>query len=314
MKIGIDLGGSHVAIGLVDDNYEIIEKRTYYMNDNNKKKVSLEDYIVNSIVHGINEILESTKYKLSQIESIGIATPGNPSAGCIKNVVNLGIKNFNITQKLKEAFGSLGSKELRINLQNDGKCAALAEKFKGSLKEYDDCVFLCIGTGIGGAAFIGGKFIKPIRNAGFEFGHMVIRKDGEQCNCGNKGCFEAYCSKRKFKAQMQEILGINGYIGAADLTKAIEEKMDNEKVKKLLEEYVDNLALGIANIINILEPEAISIGGSMSHYEKLIFSRLREKIYNGEYLFNKENPPKILTAQAGNDAGIIGATLIWRLL
>ena len=313
MKIGIDLGGSHVAIGLVDDNYEIIEKRTYYMNDN-KKKVSLEDYIVNSIVHGINEILESTKYKLSQIESIGIATPGNPSAGRIKNVVNLGIKNFNITQKLKEAFGSLGSKELMINLQNDGKCAALAEKFKGSLKEYDDCVFLCIGTGIGGAAFIGGKFIKPIRNAGFEFGHMVIRKDGEQCNCGNKGCFEAYCSKRKFKAQMQEILGINDYIGAADLTKAIEEKMDNEKVKKLLEEYVDNLALGIANIINILEPEAISIGGSMSHYEKLIFSRLREKIYNGEYLFNKENPPKILTAQAGNDAGIIGATLIWRLL
>lgn len=309
MKIGIDLGGSHVAIGLVDDNYEIIEKRTYYMNDN-KKKVSLEDYIVNSIVHGINEILESTKYKLSQIESIGIATPGNPSAGRIKNVVNLGIKNFNITQKLKEAFGSLGSKELMINLQNDGKCAALAEKFKGSLKEYDDCVFLCIGTGIGGAAFIGGKFIKPIRNAGFEFGHMVIRKDGEQCNCGNKGCFEAYCSKRKFKAQMQEILGINDYIGAADLTKAIEEKMDNEKVKKLLEEYVDNLALGIANIINILEPEAISIGGSMSHYEKLIFSRLREKIYNGEYLFNKENPPKILTAQAGNDAGIIGATLI----
>ena len=79
----------------------------------------------------------------------------------------------------------------------------------------------------------------------------------------------------------------------------------------LLEEYVDNLALGIANIINILEPEAISIGGSMSHYEKLIFGRLKEKIYSGEYLFNKENPPKILTAQAGNDAGIIGATLIF---
>ena len=78
----------------------------------------------------------------------------------------------------------------------------------------------------------------------------------------------------------------------------------------LLEEYVDNLALGIANIINILEPEAISIVGSMSHYEKLIFGRLKEKIYSGEYLFNKENPPKILTAQAGNDAGIVGATLI----
>mgnify|MGYP000015513672 FL=1 len=109
---------------------------------------------------------------------------------------------------------------------------------------------------------------------------------------------------------MQKILGITEYIGASDLTKAIEENMSNDDVKNLLEEYVDNLALGIANIINILEPEAISIGGSMSHYEKLIFSRLREKIYSGEYLFNKENPPKILTAQAGNDAGIVGATLI----
>lgn len=139
---------------------------------------------------------------------------------------------------------------------------------------------------------------------------MVINKNGEQCNCGNKGCFEAYCSKKKFKEQMQKILGITEYVGATDLTKAIEENMENSEVKNLLEDYVDNLALGIANIINILEPEAISIGGSMSHYEKLIFSRLREKINNGEYLFNKENPPKILSAQAGNDSGIIGATLI----
>ena len=305
MRIGIDLGGSHVAIGLVDENSEIIEKRTYYMND--RKNVKLEDYILSSIVHGVNEILLNTKYKLSQIERIGIATPGNPKDGIIKNVVNLGIKEFNISQKLREA---LGSNKLQISLQNDGKCAALAEKYKGSLKEYEDCVFLCIGTGIGGAAFFNGKFIRPIRNAGFEFGHMIIKKDGEKCNCGNKGCFEAYCSKKKFKAQMQEILEIQEYVGALELTKAIEANIENIKVKNLLEEYVDNLALGIANIINILEPEAISIGGSMSHYEKLIFTRLREKIYNGEYLFNKENPPKILTAQAGNDAGIIGATLI----
>ena len=139
---------------------------------------------------------------------------------------------------------------------------------------------------------------------------MIIKKDGERCNCGNNGCFEEYCSKRKFKDQMQKILGINEYIGASELTKIINENMKNEQVTKLLEEYVDNLAIGISNIINILEPEAISIGGSMSHYENLIFNRLREKIYSGEYLFNKENPPKILAAQSGNDAGIIGATLL----
>ena len=304
MKIGIDLGGSHVAIGLVDDNYEIVEKRTYYMNA--RANEILENYILSSIVHGVNEILNSTGYKLNNIESIGIATPGNPKNGCIRNLVNLGIKEFNLSAKLKEALGG----NIEIKLENDGKCAALAEKFNGTLKEYDDCVFLCIGTGIGGAAFFNGKFLKPKRNSGFEFGHMIIKKNGEKCNCGNNGCFEVYCSKRKFKEQMQEILGIKEYVGASELTKAIEENMSDIKVSALLNEYIDNLAVGISNIINILEPEAISIGGSMSHYEQLIISRLREKIYSGEYLFNKEEPPKILIAQSGNDAGIIGATLL----
>lgn len=304
MKIGIDLGGSHVAIGLVDDNYEIVEKRTYYMNA--RANEILENYILSSIVHGVNEILNSTGYKLNNIESIGIATPGNPKNGCIRNLVNLGIKEFNLSAKLKEALGG----NIEIKLENDGKCAALAEKFNGTLKEYDDCVFLCIGTGIGGAAFFNGKFLKPKRNSGFEFGHMIIKKNGEKCNCGNNGCFEVYCSKRKFKEQMQEILGIKEYVGASELTKAIEENMSDIKVSALLNEYIDNLAVGISNIINILEPEAISIGGSMAHYEQLIISRLREKIYSGEYLFNKEEPPKILIAQSGNDAGIIGATLL----
>lgn len=307
MKIGIDLGGTHVAIGLVDDYHEIIEKRTYYMND--RGNGTLENYILSSIVHGINEILDSTKYQLSQIDSIGIATPGNPKDGCIKNVVNLGIKEFDITNKLKEALGC-SNINVEIKLENDGKCAALAEKFNGSLREYEDCVFLCIGTGIGGAAFLNGHFLKPKRNSGFEFGHMIIGKEGEQCNCGNNGCFETYCSKRKFKEKMQEILGLQEYIGATELTKIIDENMADERVSSLLEEYINNLAIGISNIINILEPEAISIGGSMSHYEKLILNRLKEIINSGKYLFNKENPPKILPATSGNDAGIIGATLL----
>lgn len=106
---------------------------------------------------------------------------------------------------------------------------------------------------------------------------MIIRKDGEMCNCGNKGCFEAYCSKGKFKSKMQELLSIPGYIGAKDLIIKIKENLYNDEVRTLLEEYIDNLAIGISNIINILEPEAISIGGSMSHYEELIFGRTKRK-------------------------------------
>ena len=169
MKFGIDLGGSHIAIGLVDDNLEIIEKRTYYMNDREAEK--LEDYIVKSIKEGIKEITKSADIKLDEIEQIGIAVPGNPKGGCIKNVVNLQIEEFNIVEQL-------GIKNIPVKLENDGKCAALAEKYNGSLKEYKDCVFLCIGTGIGGAAFINNTFLKPTRNSGFEFGHMIIEKNG----------------------------------------------------------------------------------------------------------------------------------------
>ena len=305
MKIGIDLGGSHIAVGLVDNNYEIMKQKTYYMSAN--KGSTYEDYIIKSINQGINEILKEENLKINKIEAIGIATPGSPKDGCISNLFNLKINKFNIKEELIKSFGE--EITVPIVLENDGKCAGLAEKYKGSLKDYADCVFLCIGTGIGGAAFINNKFLNPKRNSGFEFGHMIIKKDGEQCNCGNKGCFEAYCSKRKFKEKMQQILQIQEYICAEDLTKEINKNLENEEVKNLLDEYIENLNIGIANIINILEPEAISIGGSMSGYEELIINRLRERINKGKYLFNKENPPKIMGAKCGNDAGIIGAVI-----
>ena len=307
MKIGIDLGGSHVAIGLIDYNNEMIEKRTYYMSEN--KAETIQSYIVSSIVHGINEILDSVNISLTDIEMIGIATPGNPKNDSIRNVVNLGIEEFKIVEELKNNIGK-AIFNIPIRLENDGKCAALAEKKFGSLKEYDDCIFLCVGTGIGGAAFIGGEFLKPKRNSGFEFGHIVIKKDGNKCNCGNSGCFETYCSKKKFKEKMQRILKVDHYVGAKELIKIINDNLDNPEVKELLEQYIEDFAIGIGNIVNIFEPEAISIGGSMSHYDELIFDRLKDRIYNGDYLFNKENPPKIIAAQIGNDAGILGATLI----
>lgn len=305
MKIGIDLGGSHIAIGLVNEEHEILDKRTYYMSE--RKNETAQNYILICLKEGINQILKSANIDLNDIEMIGIATPGNPKEGCLKNFINLGIGKYDLRSNLKEA---LNTENIKIELENDGKCAALTEKKFGSLKDYSDCVFLCIGTGIGGAAFYDNKFIKPKRNSGFEFGHMVIRKNGEKCKCGNKGCFEVYCSKKKFKEKIKKILDVKEYISAKDLINLINENKENMELKNLIDEYIDNLTIGIANIINILEPEAISIGGSLSHYESLIFDNLKNRIYNGEYLFNKENPPIILAAQAGNEAGIIGATLI----
>lgn len=301
MKIGIDLGGSHIAIGLIDNNYEIIDEKEYYMND--KGNLTFEEYIINCINEGINEILLKNNLKIKEIEQIGIATPGNPVDGVIKNVVNMGIKIFNIKEEINKNF------DVEVKVANDGKCAGLAEKEIGALKKYDDCVFLCVGTGIGGAAFLDGKMLKPKRNSGFEFGHMIINKNGKECKCGNLGCFEAYCSKRKLKNEILKILNVTNHVKAEELTKIVK-AANNKDVEKLLNEYIENLEIGIANIVNILEPQAIAIGGSLSHYEELILNKVIKDFQDGKKLFNKENPPKIFPAEAGNKAGMIGAALL----
>ena len=116
----------------------------------------------------------------------------------------------------------------------------LRQKIQGT--EISKLVFLCIGTGIGGAVFMDGKFLRPKRNSGFEFGHMMIGKDDEcRCKCGNIGCFEVYCSKMKFKSQVQKILGIEGYVSAKELTERIMANIHNDEIRVLLEDYIKNL-------------------------------------------------------------------------
>ena len=140
---------------------------------------------------------------LDDIERIGVASPGTVTNGMITSG-NLNIKEFNLQSKLEEKYNK------KIKIRNDGKCAALAEKKYGALKEYDDCIFVNIGTGLGGAAFMGGKLLEPKRYSGFEFGHMTLVKDGIQCTCGKKGCIETYCSIKSLKHRRPHTLNING--------------------------------------------------------------------------------------------------------
>lgn len=198
--------------------------------------------------------------------------------------------------------------DCEILLQNDAKCAAMAEKKFGSLKKYDDALFLIVGTGVGGAAFLHGKLLIPKRYSGFEVGHMVIEKDGAKCNCGRKGCFEVYGSMKRLKEKIKEEFKLNSIDG-----KQIKEFMiKNEKNKKLeviLDDYIENLVIGIANLINIFEPEAISIGGSFAHYKEILLKKLENKLLEKQELYNKDDIPKIVIAELKNDAGIIGAAM-----
>lgn len=239
---------------------------------------------------------------LDDIERIGVASPGTVTNGMITSG-NLNIKEFNLQSKLEEKYNK------KIKIRNDGKCAALAEKKYGALKDYDDCVFVNIGTGLGGAAFMGGKLLEPKRYSGFEFGHMTLVKDGIQCTCGKKGCFERYCSIKSLKNRITKTLNINGTdISGQYLREYIMVKYHDE-VQADINDFIDYLRIGICNLIDIFEPEIICFGGSFSYYEgHPVLNKLIEEVNKSNTTFNNTKP-KIVTAHFKNDAGIIGATV-----
>ena len=301
MNIGIDLGGSHIGVGIVDSNAHIISK---VEEDINKEDIrDIENILQIKIVKFINKILRDNDIDISKIDKIGIACPGEPINGCMQNIVNLGIVNFPIVEKLKNELNYKN-----ISIRNDAKCAAIAEKKYGSLKNVQDGVFLCIGTGIGGAAFLEGKLLVPKKNSGFEFGHMIIEKNGKQCKCGNRGCFEAYGSMKNFKIDIAHILK-QEETNSRKLLKLVKENIEYEKVDIVIEEYLNNLVVGLANIANILEPEIISIGGGFVYYRDILWNRLSNKFESTNLLFNKANRTKLQIANFGNNAGIIGASI-----
>ncbi len=300
MNIGIDVGGSHIGLGIVDNDGKIIFKQE---KDYLTQEKDMSDVVMNTINTLINEITARGSIDLKNIENIGIAFPGTVSNGVVVKAENLGIQNLKIADFLTKNFNC------NIKLENDAKCAAMAENKYGSLKNYDDALFLIIGTGVGGAAFLNGQLLKPKRYSGFEVGHMVIEKDGIRCNCGRNGCFESYASMKRLKEKIKNEFNLPNSDGK-QIREFILNNKENEKLSLILKNYIEYLNIGICNLINILEPEAISIGGSFAHYKEIFLERLEKKMSEKVELYNKENVPKILIAELKNDAGIIGASMI----
>lgn len=299
MKIGIDLGGSHIGIGLIE-GYELkatVDK--FFVTEDRK---DMENAILRNIDELINKLLIENNIDIKHIEKIGVASPGTVTNGKITSW-NLGIKDFDLKSRLEEKYN------LFVKIRNDGKCAALVEKAYGAMKNYDDCLFVNIGTGIGGAVFLGGKLLEPKKHSGFEFGHMTLVKDGIKCTCGKKGCFERYCSIKALKTKITDTLGIDGTdISGQYLREEIMVKYHDE-VQDDINEFIDYLKIGICNLIDIFEPEVICFGGSFSYYEgHPVLNKLIEEINKPNTTFNKEKQ-NIVTAYFKNDAGIIGATI-----
>lgn len=300
MKIGIDIGGSHIALGVVDSNGRIIEKIEKRLKSAEKKAIekAIEEYITDNVEKLIQ------KYKIS---NVGIAIPGTVDENTVVKSVNLGLKNYEIVKKLEEKI------QLPIKIRNDAKCAALAENIYGCLKLYNRSVFLTLGTGIGGAVMIDHKLLDTGSLPGCEIGHMSIEKDGILCGCGRKGCFERYASMKALKDKLRKVLGYDEKVSGKELFEIIRSNnpanKDYDIIEKIIKEYIEDLSVGIANLINLFEPEAIGIGGSFVYFEEVLLDRLKEELLSKKLLFNPRKEIVIKTAVLGNDAGIIGATL-----
>lgn len=319
-------GGSHIAVGIVE-NGKILSKIENKINEVDKENITdiIEQTILENIIKLASEVLETEQnIENRKIESIGIAVPGTVNETSIVKCVNLGIKDYNIVERLNKIFSNYEETSnnyalferlpIKINLQNDAKCAAIAENEYGVLKNYRNSIFLTLGTGIGGAAIVNNELLKGSNVSGYEFGHMIIDKAGLECNCGKKGCFELYGSMKKFKKELKTRLNLNEFTTSRQLVELLKYdkalNKNDERIRKVIEEFTEYLSIGISNLINIFEPDIIGIGGSFVFFEEFLLEKLKEKILSGNLLFNKRDDIIIKSAILANDAGIIGASML----
>ena len=292
MKIGVDLGGSHIAVGVVSENGKIlaqIEENILFIEQKDIKEL-IRDKTISLINLAINKL----QIPIFTIEKIGIVIPGIVENNKIKSCMKYGIEEWDLAKELKGIFN------INVQLVNDAYASAKCEKEYGALKDSNKSVFMCIGTGIGGATILESNIFPS------EFGHMVIQKDGKKCYCGKKGCFELYASMYVFKKDLIELLGLNSKTTSEELQKILENEKDNITISKYIDEYIEHLLIGISNIVNIIAPEKICIGGSFTYFKNSLYYKLIEKSKTYKYQFQV---PKIVLAEYGNDSGIIGAAM-----
>lgn len=294
MKIGIDLGGSHISVGVINDKGYVVEKVEKRLMSKEKRHIidSIESYVIEQ-VHGFRQ-----DYSISEI---GIAIPGTIRQNLVVKSVNLGLVNYPIVDRLQEQLS------LPIHIQNDAKCAALAEYKYGALKQQNRVVFLTLGTGIGGAVIINHKLLDAGELPGCEFGHMIIERNGIPCACGKQGCFEKYASMKAFKDNLRRELGLTETTRGQELLDRLRKEEDDPRIQKIVEEFIDYLSVGISNLINIFEPEVVGIGGSFVYFSDVLLPKLKENIACKHYLFNPREQITIVPAVLGNDAGMIGS-------
>ena len=307
MIIGIDLGGMSAKAALVTADGKLIGKTRVQTSAKNSPEETAF-----ALAQLARRTADEAGISYDEVEAIGIGSPGviDSANGVVVQWSNFAWKNVPLA-----AFVEKYAKK-RTFVLNDANSAALGEATFGAGKQFDDCALVTIGTGVGLGIIIGGKLFEGFRGAGTEFGHMVIRQNGELCTCGRRGCFECYASAtaliRSTREEMQrnrdsllwkKALSLEGVDGRTVFETARE---NDEGAKRVLADYIAVLGEGIANLVNLFRPQAVLIGGGVSAEGENLLKPLREYIYPRLYVLDYA-PLELLCATLGNDAGLYGA-------
>ncbi len=312
--IGVDLGGTNIAVGLCDENLNIVDKGSVPTNPNRDPELIIKD-----MAELTDKIIKKNGLSLSDIEYVGIASPGtvNSETGIVEYSNNIPFVDFHIADVFKKFLPVS-----RVLIANDANAAALAEALAGAAKGTKNSVMITLGTGVGGGVIIDGKiFSGGVNCAGAELGHTVITVGGRQCSCGRLGCWEAYSSATALAAMTREKMtelklksvpsllfdeeAKDGKVSARTAFNAM--KNGDAAGKEIVDSYINYLAVGISNMINIFQPEVLSIGGGVCNERENLTVPLIKLVEIEQYTRLNKNKTKIVTATLGNDAGIIGA-------
>ena len=312
-RIGIDLGGTNIVAGIIDENNKIVAKASRKTNAPRAAEAIFDD-----MAAAVKEAMAQLGITNDDVISIGVGTPGsvNKELELIEFANNLGFDNVPAYKLLRERTGIE-----KVWFDNDANCAALGEAVAGCGKGVKDFIMITLGTGVGSGIIVNGKLVTGLNYAAGEMGHTVIVYNGEQCNCGRRGCWERYASAtalitqtkdamRKNSSSLMWAMVDNDINNVSGRTAFDAMRKGDEAAKKVVDKYIGYLACGVSNIVNIFQPEILAVGGGIGNEKENLLEPVRRVLASERYSIHAKKQTRLMAAELGNDAGIIGAALL----
>ena len=306
-RLGIDLGGTNIAVGIVDEAQKIVALASVPTHAHNGVEA-----LLNNMARCAKDLITRTGFSPSGFAGAGLGAPGSCDTkhGVLRYAHNLGLDAVQVTQPLAEKLG------MPVYLGNDADCAALGEVCAGAAKGCSSALMITLGTGVGSGFIVDGKIHDGFRSLGGEFGHICIAMDGEPCTCGQRGCWEAYASatalirqaKAAAAADPDSALNKSGQISGRAIYAAA--AAGDPTAQAVTAKYAEYVGVGLVNLVNALYPEIILIGGGVSAAGEALLAPVRAYVAAHTYIRDTTLLPEIRIAALGGDAGVIGAAAL----